>query len=161
MKSQLFSFWSRHRHLKLSVPEVELPFVPSAFLLLPPVNSITIYLGAQARHTGVRHDSSLYDPPPTVNTSLEFISKVFSSLCLCCCHPIGDTIMSYLVTALVFQLRSLPSTRLHAFIHSCIHVSTPPVPLSLPHRVRTGRVPPSSSSRPSPNWTFAISASLP
>lgn len=56
-----------------------------------------------------------YDPPPTVNTSLEFISKVFSSLCLCCYCPTGDTITPYLVTALVFQLRlSLPLTFMHS-----------------------------------------------
>lgn len=39
--------------------------------------------------------------------------------------------------------------------------TAPPVPLSPAHCVPAGRVPPSSSSRPCPNGTFAIAASLP
>lgn len=114
LKGQLFSFWSLHRRLKLSVPEMDLPSVSPAFLL--PISKQHPHL---RRCSSQKHRSPPrfipYDPPPTINTSLEFISKVFSSLCLCCCHPAHDTVTSYLVTALVFQLPSLPSTRLRPF----------------------------------------------
>lgn len=112
LKNQLFSFWSLHRHLKYSVPETELP--SPAFLL--PVSKQHHHLPRCSSQTHRSLSRFIpYDPPPTVNTSLEFISKVFSSLCLCCYCPTGDTIPSYLVTALVFHLRlSLPLTFMHS-----------------------------------------------